>query len=200
MDQLAEVEIKLDAQGLDPRKFMAFVVSQEDLHIERVKMIKGRDTFYRKENDVVRYRCDGEERISFLTVKKRKSADSLVDRIEVDLPITEGTKPELVEAFFDISGWKKEFSIYKDYHFFNVDGVSNNGVHYKACIALYDVWGKRYHNKRQFLEVEIERESECTAEEAKQLLNEWLVRIKNSLLPDATPLNLSLYEYFSKEQ
>jgi hypothetical protein len=199
MDQLSEVEIKLDATGLDPRAFMAFVVSQ-DVHLERVKIIQGKDTFYRKENDVVRYRCDGQERISFLTVKKRKSASSILDRIEVDVPLKEGTPPETVEAFFEVSGWTKEFSINKDYHFFNVDGVSDSGAHYKACIAMYDVWGKSSSNKKRFLEVEIERESDCSSYEAVKILNEWLVNIKKSLLPDAKPLNLSLYEFYSKEQ
>lgn len=88
MDQHSEVEIKLDATGLDPKYFMAFVVATPDIHIERIKIIEGKDTFYRKGNDVVRYRCDGQEQISFLTVKKRISADSIVNRKEVDLPLT----------------------------------------------------------------------------------------------------------------
>lgn len=198
MDKHSEVEIKIDATGLDPKKFMAFVVSQ-DVHIERVKIIKGKDTFYRKGDDVVRYRCDGDEKISFLTVKKRKSANSLVDRIEVDLPVKDGTPSDTVEAFFKISGWEREFSINKSYHFFNVDGVTDDGTHYKACIAMYDVWGNR-NQKYRFLEVEIERESDCSPKQAKAILNDWLANIKSALLPEAKALNVSLYELFKKEQ
>ena len=198
MDKYSEVEIKLDATGLDPKKFMAFVVSQ-DTRLERVKVIQGKDTFYRKGDDVVRYRCDGEEKMSFLTVKKRKSADSLIDRKEIDLPLKDGTPADIVEAFFELSGWEKEFSIYKDYWFFNVAGVTDDGTHYEACVAMYDVY-KTYGPKHRFLEVEIERESDCSTGQAKEILDQWLANIKTSLLPDAKPLNLSLYELFKKEQ
>lgn len=192
MDKKSEVEIKVDATGLDPKKFMAFVVTQEE-RIERIKIINGTDTFYRHGDDVIRHRCDGEAKDSVLTVKKRKSADSIVNRYEVDLPVKPGVPPEMVGAFFEMSGWQKEFSIVKEYHFFNVRGKD-----YEACIAMYDVW-RDPKKKYRFLEVEIERESDCSAKQAEKYLNEWLGRIKKALLPDAKPLNVSLYELFSKE-
>lgn len=194
MDKFSEVEIKIDAEGLDPRDFMAFVVQCQDIHIEKVRIISGQDTFWRKGDDVVRARCDGPEKENILTVKKRKSADSLVDRKEVDLVLKEGTDPDMVKAFFQMTGWQEEFTIYKDYHFFNVQGPD-----YHACIAMYDVW-KTPNKKRRFLEVEIERDSKCSPAQAKKYLAIWLDKINHGLLMSATPLNLSLYEYFSKEQ
>lgn len=198
MDKFSEVEIKVDATGLDPKAFMAFVVGQDDITIDKIRIIPGVDTFYRKGDDVIRARCDGPEQECILTVKKRKSATSLLDRKEVDLVLRPGTDPIMVRAFFELSGWQKEFNIYKSYHFFNVKGLVN-GKMYHACVAMYDVH-RTSDKKRTFLEVEIERDSDCSAEEAKELLNTWLGRIKKTLLPNATPLNLSLYEYFSKEQ
>jgi len=201
MDKFSEVEIKVDATELDPHKFMAFVVSQTDVVPEKVRIISGTDTFYRRGDDVIRHRCDGgtrEEQEHFLTVKKRKSQDSLMDRKEIDLVLkAHGKEPILVEAFFELTGWQKEFQLHKNYVVLNVEGIG-----YKACIAMYDVWGGRRNPQdvKRFLEVEIERESSCTTEEAKAHLHDWLGRIKKDLLPNAIPLNLSLYEYFSKEQ
>lgn len=194
MNQHSEVEIKLDAEGLNPKKFMEFVINC-DVHIDRILIVSGYDTFYRNGDNVVRHRCDGDDKDSVLTVKKRKSKKSIIDRYEVDLPVKPGVPPEMVSAFLEMSGWTEEFTINKQYHIFNVSGKDH-----EACVALYDVWRTgNYKNKYRFLEVEIERKSKCTPKMGERYLEEWLENIKTSLLPNAVPLNVSLYELFNKE-
>ena len=195
MDKFSEVEIKLDATGLDPKKFMEFVINCDE-RIDRIKIISGWDTYYKSGEDIVRHRCDGDDKDSVLTVKKRKNNGSIIDRFEVDMPIKAGTPPEMVTAFLEMSGFKSEFTINKKYHFFNVSGKD-----YEACVAMYDVWkAGDYKKKYRFLEVEIERESKCSSTTAKRYLDEWLERINKSLLPDAKPLNSSLYELFTTKE
>lgn len=196
MEQNLEIEIKLKADGLSETDFLSWVVAAEsNVKVESVSVISGTDRFWRKNDDVVRHRCDGPEQHSVLTVKKRKSAESLVNRFEVDLPIQLGTAPETVDGFLRLAGYKHEFGIFKNYWV-----VKAKGPDYHTCIALYDVWGKTYSTKKRFLEVEIERASGCDSVRAEEILKEWQASIdRYSLLPNSTPVNQSLYEIFSKE-
>lgn len=196
MNKYSEVEIKLDAEGLSPHDFIEFI-SKTSPNIELFKSLEGTDTFFKKEDDVVRHRCDGTFRESTLTVKKRKSKNSIVDRHEIDMPIKPSVPPEDVQAFLKLAGWKEEFRIFKKYYIFVVNGVYDSGnkpESYKACIALYDVW-KTNKEKCRFLEVEIEKESNCTVESGKKILDWWAIELKK-LLPEGKPLNKSLYEIF----
>jgi adenylate cyclase class IV len=191
MDEFSEVEIKIDAEKIKTVDFIHFVLNSDvSLVIDEIKILNGTDCFYQKGDDVVRHRCDGVNKKSVLTVKKRKSNKSIVDRHEVDLPIELGTTPDTVSKFLEMSGWSKLFQINKSYHVFKVSSPQ-----YKACVALYDV-NKGGKNKRRFLEVEIEKDSKCTHEEGLVYLNSWLERIRTELSVPAEPLNLSLYEYY----
>lgn len=198
MNRYSELEIKLAADGLEPAGFIDFILKSK-ANVETLQMISGTDTFYRKGKEVIRHRCDGKEKRSVLTVKKRKSKNSLVDRHEVDLPVKMDVPPEDVAAFLELAGWKEEYTIRKEYYIFHI--AENN---HRSCVALYDVWKvdgvKVVSKKYRFLEVEIERDSECSTRTGESLLTEWLTNINAAILPDSKPLNISLYELFKKNK
>lgn len=201
MNRYSELEIKLSADGLSPQKFIEFVL-KSGAKVDSLQVLSGMDTFYRKGKEVVRHRCDGDGEKSVLTVKKRKSKESLVDRHEVDLPVAPGVPPEDVAAFLELAGWKEEYSIRKVYWIFHIKEINH-----RSCVAMYDVWktggfknnSKSSPKKYRFLEVEIERDSECSTRTGESLLSEWLSKINNDILPEAKPLNVSLYELFKKD-
>jgi hypothetical protein len=196
MDRYSELELKFDAGDVPERTFLRVIADQFAGSVLRYKRVEGWDHYWRQGDSVVRHRCDGTRQTSVFTVKKRKSQGSLTDRHEVDLPLREDIKPEDAVRFLEMTGWRRWFSIDKCSYIFHIEDCYGALL----CIALYDVTPIDGHgflsgDTRRFLEIEIERESSCTPEIAKNRLD-FYEEVLRKLFTLKGPLNQSLQEMF----
>jgi len=193
MDNHSEIEAKFRADTVSLGDFLGFMAVHYGF--KKYKVVSGTDVYHTRGEDVVRHRYDGEKALSTLTVKKRKSAESIADRHEVDLPLRDDVQVRDVKAFLKLTGWEPLFSIEKTSYIAHVQ----MGAHV-ACLALYDVWAlnapEHEQGSNRFLEVEIEKDSSCTPEEAERFLQQWIEEIRGEFnLGD--PSNQSLFEIYS---
>lgn len=191
----SEIEVKFEAPGLSREDFMNFMTTNFYGGIREYKKVAGWDDYYVQGENVVRHRCDGRKKRSTLTVKRRKSEDSISDRHEVDLPVGDKVPASDVSAFLKMSGWKLLFTIEKESFIYLYELPSGT----KVCVALYDVWRPGQHRdklSRRFLEIEIEKDSKIDIETARQILDDWTTVFKKKLKL-AKPLNSSLYEMYA---
>lgn len=190
-----EIEIKLDATGVDIEAFKQFVFKKCP---DRFIAVLGPDTYYENGASVARHRKSkraegGHE----LTVKRRKSERSTRDREEIDLffDVTR-TKQKDVEAWLIATGFKPVFTLTKHAHIFNIPygGFSVSVVIYDVCEGKFDP-----DKTRRFIEVEVEKGGEISVDSAKRLLGAWVAELKEAfpVLADRQPLNDSLYEIYS---
>lgn len=192
MDQHSEVEAKFDAAHLTPGAIHKAL--DDDGTAEKVRSYKrvgGWDRYYEQGGRFLRHRCDGMRKTSVLTVKERKSSSSIQDRHEVDMPIAEQVPADDVTAFLTMTGWKLHFEISKMSYIWHFQASD-----YVACIALYDVWQGHKATARRFLEIEIEKDSNCTHAAAKTILEGWITWARQALRLDV-PLNESLFEIYA---
>lgn len=193
MDPHSEMEVKFRAQTLDFSAFVAFV-AKRGAAVRSYKRVEGQDTYWQRGANVVRHRCDGNQKSSVLTVKGRKSTESIVDRHEVDLPLAQSVRSRDVVRFLEMTGWQPQFTIEKVSYIFHVDGY-----HHAVCLALYDVWppNQPEHDAgtERFLEIEVEKDSQCSPEQAGRVLAEWTQAVRCELHL-GEPLNESLYEMY----
>lgn len=193
MDNHSEIEAKFRADKVTLKDFLAFMA--DHYGFKKYKVVSGVDTYYTRDDHVVRHRYDGDKSVSTLTVKKRKSASSISDRHEVDLPLRDDVQIRDVKAFLKLTGWEPLFSIEKTSYIAHVD----RGAHV-ACLALYDVWDLQLPEHEtgadRFLEVEIEKDSSCSPEVANSVLVEWIKVLREHLHLEA-PLNESLFELYA---
>lgn len=191
MDKHSELEVKLDATSLTTIELSRFVQKVDAVaDIGPLQVIGGKDTFYQKDEAVVRHRF-GDDKLSVLTIKKRKNKKDIIDRHEVDLPVAHGVDPKTIQAFFKLSGFKSLFSLRKTSYIYHIAGND-----YKACIAMYDAAKVGSKKKYRFLEIEIDKDSKCSDKEGRKHLDMWVELIKCNLLPESKPLNVSLFELF----
>lgn len=207
MDRYSEIEVKFEAPAVEPHQLLAFAadVRQDQVlkpyayNIAGAIIVGGWDTYYQQGDKILRHRCDGENghQTNCLTTKSRKSKKDLMDRHEVDLWFKPGTPPEDVETFLERTGWEPIFTIQKQYTVLHLK--SSAGADNIVCLALYDVWEDDRKQARRFLEVEIERDSECTPAQGRAALKKWVqaVRARFSL---EEPVNQSLYEIYAPKK
>lgn len=213
MNPYSEVEAKFDATNLDHKRFEALtrtaILKTADLRkykISQYKLAEGSDTFFKLGDGVVRFRRDRTIKVrgyrrdsndnewhSLFTVKARRSDKNLLNRKEVDLPLGDRSLAD-VRAFMDLLGAKKLYSIQKDYTIFMLENYAK-GVH--VCLAMYDVCRPGGRDPHRFLEVEIERDSTCSAKEGAKALKTWIAAIQK-VFDLGEPVNVSLYELYGK--
>lgn len=211
MDELSEVESKFSADGIEAKDLfesLSSLIGDNATDITHYKTVSGWDKYYQQGSNWLRHRCDGDRKTSVLTCKVRKSAGSITDRHEVDMPIQEAVSSDTVEAFLKLSGWKLGFEIQKTSYIFHLATPTH-----KVCVALYDVWqenevrlrlpggfevftvAKEKTEPRRFLEVEIEKDSACTHDQALEYLKSWVQYFQMVFALDE-PLNESLFEMY----
>lgn len=187
-----EVEVKYSADDIDRNKFKDLVKS---MNPKVFIYVESRDTYYvRAENDFLRYRMPSENKLggpdanrAELTFKKKHKENNNWTRTEVNLRI-DGNDPQLVHAFCEGLGYKKNFSIEKacDIYFFD-----------DADIVFYSVRDEsgKYAN---FLEIEALEGNGHTQEQSWEVV----LKYEKLLLPlGITPQKrkkLSLYEMYRK--
>lgn len=204
MDPHSEVEIKFAADKVSVRDFHKFVASyasahlnsDKDIQVYGFKRVDGVDTFYQLGDRVLRYRDDFNGR-SELTYKSRKSKTSIIDRIEINLPIKPGTPAETTKALLVSLGAREQFRITKTSHIYHIRAHTADQDVYNATLALYTV-SKDGQAPRTFLEVEVEATSVCLSEDALEVLGVWSKRIQKHL-GLKKPLNSSLYEIYNEQ-
>jgi hypothetical protein len=204
MDPHSEVEAKFEATGLLPSQIQEFMDERFSEHSFR--RVAGIDQFWNVGGKVVRARFDRQrldERFSMgsfgvetccLTIKARKSEASLLDRHEVDLPVG-AISAFTVSEFLEMLGAKYESALSKEYWVW-IFTYPLGETSVTVCLALYDVnrFGD-FDNKRRYLEIEIEKHSECSDEVGKTELQFWIGLLKRTFTLE-DPANVSLYELY----
>lgn len=204
-DKRSEVEAKFDASNVGVTDFIKYVANVSEsgfAHLEKYKQVGGDDTYYQQGENFLRHRYDGQRRLSIFTVKQRKSTESISDRHEIDLPLALDVDPDTAAAFLKMTGWKPVFTIHK------MSYIAHMSVHqqfnairggYVACLALYDVCDANQpeHDMgwERYLEVEIEKESEITHENALIELKLWVKKLQ-AAFSLGEPMNKSLFEIY----
>lgn len=197
MDRHSEVEIKFRADRVSLERYHRFIHGMPaGCQAVSYKQVRGDDTYYLIGNSAVRYRSDGGGGV--LTYKQRKSASSIMNRVEIDLPFSDEVQPKDVEAVLGYLGALKSFTISKTSYIYRLTGKIGNRE-YEATVALYDVWRPgRPDLVDRFLEVEVERNNKCSPKIAVKALDAWR-RSAQASIEVGEPLNSSLYEIYSKE-
>lgn len=211
MNRYSEVEAKFDAEELSHKQFETLtrttLLKNSDLKKYKLRIYKlaeGADTFFKLGSGVVRFRRDRTFKESprsklngkwnsLFTVKTRRSDKNLLNRKEVDITLGDRSLAD-VRAFMDLLGAEKLYSIQKEYTIFMLENV-DRGIH--VCLAMYDVCRPGGRDPRRFLEVEIERDSTCTAKEGSKALKVWINAIQK-VYGLGQPVNISLYELYGK--
>lgn len=208
MDKHSEVEIKFAADKVTLKDYHDFVASLTGefikpngvCRIDRYKAVGGKDTYFILAGQPLRFR-EGGDKESELTYKQRKSAASIADRVEINLPFKKGVGGFDVRALLGFLGAEEDFEIEKISYIYHLTGqtktttVEGHGQ-YTAVLALYDVTDEDGKTRR-FLEVEIDAESSlCTPEVGLRVLDRWRKLIQNRLKVKG-PLNQSLYEIYT---
>lgn len=208
-DKHSEVEAKYDGTNLNVPQVTTYVAQlcngSKGLHgsgfaFDKYKQVDGDDRYWFRDENVLRHRFDGKRRTSVLTVKQRKTAESTSDRKEIDLPLREDVPPGDVEAFLTMTGWTPLFMITKQSYIYHISvRDAATGKTHVACLALYDVCdlSQPEHDMGwdRYLEIEIEKESNCSHEEALEYLSRWEQMLQSDL-GLGEPMNKSLLEIY----
>lgn len=195
MDRHSEVEVKFSADKVTNEAYHKLVHDFELTRcaVKKYVAVRGTDTFYKIHDSVLRYRTDGGP--GCLTYKARKSDESIVDRVEIDLPFSDEVQPRDVHKTMQYLKAKKLFSIEKLSLIYHTEGIVKN-QEYEATLALYDVMAEGQPNRR-FLEVEVERHNKISPDDAKLALVAWRRVIQKEL--DVGPLmNEGLFQIYSQ--
>lgn len=180
-----ELEIKLDASGITPEQFLPWAFAKVP---EAYLKVSGPDYFYRQGDNIVRVRVPPNEPMQ-LTVKKRRSQQSIKDRLEVELEVRKNSTFEDVDVFLTSLGFEKDLYLEKQaYIFWYKNGKQEMVVSYYVA--------KCNNETKAFIECEVEKESEITLDTGKRYLKKWTDDINSSFNTELQPLNKSLYEYF----
>lgn len=193
-----EIEAKLlvgtagDGYKVDVDAFKLYV--NTNYEVLRYEVVGGVDDYYESGLNVVRHRKDRTAGHRELTVKKRKSAGSIRDRLEVDLYFSPKTTDDDVDAFLRATGFTHVFTLAKQAHIFWV----RLSPRLNASIVIYDVQveGEPATNKR-FVELEAEKGSTISVDRAKRYINEGVTKLRAAFTQVDEPLNESLYEIYS---
>lgn len=157
--------------------------------------VKGTDRYYRQGRNVVRHRLDSNQNTNQLTVKRRTSKNSTVNREEIDLDFSAATTPADVTALLLATGWKRDVMLTKTSYILKLRSMSESRI--TETIALYTVDCQGHEQPRRFFfEVEVEKDSTISEARAETLLEKWKQRITEAL-PTSRQQNLSLYELYS---
>ena len=183
--EFSELEIKYDATGTSLLEFERTLNLMT--HVTDKVQVEGEDFYYSQGENVVRFRYPFNAEGAELTVKVRKSKDSIQDRHEVDLPLGL-VSPNQVDRFMELSGWKRECALHKVASIYTI----RTPGHPDVILAYYIINGAK-----TFLEVEVEKSVLVSIEEAEKTLATWNWLLTRNL-HKLTPIpNLSLYEYYT---
>jgi hypothetical protein len=183
-----EREYKFAADHVDEQEFRRLMMEARPTKFSN---FKHQDTFWQRGTHVVRHRIKGDGSME-LTVKKRKSQETLVERSEVNLGLSPSATVSDVEVFMSGTGYKPLFTLVKDY----IDLFVYDRDGYEMESALYSVRrADDLATAKKFLELEIKPTS---TKDPLVILGYWRDWATHQLALEA-PLNLSLFEFYSQQ-
>jgi hypothetical protein len=195
-ETFSEIEVKYNGGGVSLDSFLDWCLARRPVRYER---IQGPDVYYEQGDNVVRHRhqagVGGE-----ITVKKRKGARSITDRLEINLRFEAGTSIDAVDAFLRATGWTPAFKLAKDAHIFWFESGQEKAtvVIYQVARETLDEGGQpRLTDCKRFVEVEIESSSNLSERGKKDALRRWRTLLIEAFPELGEPLNDSLYEIYS---
>ena len=193
-DRHTELEFKFDARRVNPEHFVATMTALNPSSYETQGQFD--DDYYVRTVDglILRHRLLGGA--GELTYKRRRSADDLTDRLEINLNFHWNTEVGDVQGFLLQTGHEKLMTVRKTFahvfHFVRPD--------YKVEVALYGAgilegWVK--DAERRFLEIEVVGPT-MPLEARQVILEDWRALVRHHV-PLGPQLNESLYEIYSKQ-
>jgi hypothetical protein len=114
------------------------------------------------------------------------------DRVEIDLKFAPSVTHDDVTAFVLATGWEEVLVLHK--HFSETYWFKHGGA--EISVSLYEVEDIKTKRVKRMLEVEVEKGSAVTEEEALNLLTIWCDILAEDM-ELGEPLQDSLYEIFS---
>jgi hypothetical protein len=186
-DRYSEIELKFEVGGsVTKKEFIAFGMGH---HPKAFRGVSSPDVYWERDGIAIRHRYGSSGGPGELTVKRRKSADSSVDRFEIDLFFDpDRTTGADVEKFLKLSGWKKSFSLQKESLIFNYSSG--------ACLAMYEVVSSSEPCSRTFIEIEAAKDSIVPGASDRRALERWQNSIELEW-PWVKRVDRSLYEIYS---
>lgn len=183
-----EIETKYDADGIDR---LAFKTLMQSLRPKTFLYVEGTDVYYvKQENDFLRYRMAAEhldDKRSELTFKKKSTDKNNNIRTEVNLRI-DMNDPELVAAFCEGLGYKRNFSVYKmcDIYFFD-----------DANLVYYDVTSDS-GKPQSFVEIEASEDIGLSVDQAWEIVQKYEKLLSPLGINAQKRKKLSLFEMYVK--
>ena len=184
-----EVETKYEGDNIDRHKFKDLIRS---LNPKSFLYVEGRDIYYVKEaDDFLRYRMAVEhisDPRSELTFKKKSVDKNNNVRTEVNLRI-DLNSPELVAAFCEGLGYKRNFSVFKmcDIYFFD-----------DANVVYYTVIDD-FNKAASFLEIEASEDIGLTEEQAWEVVQKYEKLLAPIGITAQKRKRLSLFEIYRRD-
>lgn len=160
------------------------------------KTVVGSDQFWRQGNHVLRHRTEKSGRPEELTVKVRRSVNSIRERTEVELLLDRDVAPGDVDRFMEACGWTRCVKLNKTSHIFKVQPAPDSPVLTVAYYTAKNVLSETLEEK-SFIEVEVDKEGNHTPEQEEYSL-EWFLASMRDTVPGLGPVvQDTLYEIFS---
>lgn len=181
--KFTEIEYKYKADHLTIGQFVDFVSNNFD--ILDVVTARGHDHFFAKDKDsFMRYRIGGGMNDNCeLTVKQKSTDKNSWNRLEVDLPLNKNAiSYETVEAFARFMDYSYVFTLLKLNYVIRTPGIT---------FAYYVV-----NSNDSFLEIEVNKGSFTSEEEAFDMLNRTEKRLGELGITHSNRTKKSLYEMY----
>ena len=152
-------------------------------------MVSSYDDYFTNDKDeFIRYRYH--DHMGELTIKRKTTDANNNNRVEVNVP-TDGKSGASIQAFVDLLGYKKNFSIFKTCKIAFLE---------KAVLVYYVVYDENLNEKKRFIEVEAKETYNWASEEEAWAT---VVEYENMLAPlgisAKNRLKKSLFELFKKK-
>lgn len=184
-----EIETKYEANDADRLKFKALARTLNPIDFVYVE---SRDVYYVKSKDeFLRYRMPAEhlkDPRAELTFKKKHVDGNNWVRTEVNLRVDFNT-PELLAAFCEGLGYKRNFSVYKMCDIYYFKGA--NIVFY----SVYDDFGKM----ASFIEIEASEDIGLTQDQAWEIVQQYEKILAPMGISHQKRKKLSLFEMYRRD-
>lgn len=179
-----EIEFKYSANDID---MMDFVKLVSPMNPEWMLVSSYDDYFTNNKDEFIRYRYH--DHMGELTIKRKTTENNNNNRVEVNVP-TDGKSSHAIEAFVNLLGYKRNFSIFKTCKIAFLE---------KVVLVYYIVYDENLNEKERFIEVEAKEQYNWTSEE---IALEEVIKYEKLLEPlgitSKNRLRKSLFEIFKK--
>lgn len=179
-----ELETKYSADNIGMDDFTNLV---NPLNPKWVMVSSYDDYFTNASDEFIRYRYH--DSMGELTIKRKTTDANNLNRVEVNVP-TDGKSGAAIDAFVNLLGYKKNFSIFKTCKIAFLE---------KAVLVYYVVYDENLNEKKRFIEVEAKEDYNWSSEEEAWAT---VVEYENMLAPlgisAKNRLKKSLFEIFKK--